>query len=104
MGMPDRKAKNYRSVALGAPGAARQRLLAVGTGEGVSLWDLATGKEVGSLPIGHTEYVLFDGTGALLTSGPSGVRRYSVSEEPGPAEEAGRPGLLRVRIGPPELL
>jgi hypothetical protein len=79
VGKSGRTDKGYRSVAMGAPGPARTRLLAVDAKEGVSLWDLATATEVGWLPIGYTEYLLFDGDGALLTSGPTGVRRFPVS-------------------------
>jgi WD40 repeat protein/tetratricopeptide (TPR) repeat protein len=100
--------KEYRSVAMGAPGQARTRLLAVGAKGGVSLWDLATATEVGWLPISlsavRTEYVLFDGDGALLTSGPSGVRRYPVAVDPEPSGDAGQPSALRVAIGPGQLL
>jgi serine/threonine protein kinase/WD40 repeat protein/tetratricopeptide (TPR) repeat protein len=71
------------------------RLLAVGTSQGVALWDLARGRELAFLPIGNARHVLFEPSGDLLTSGTLGVRRWRIVL--GPA--AGK-----VRVGPPSHL
>ena len=57
------------------------RVLAVGTDRGVALWDLARGTELAFLPIGHTRHLTFEASGALLTSGSAGVRRWPVQLE-----------------------
>jgi serine/threonine protein kinase/WD40 repeat protein len=73
------------------------RILALGTNEGVALWDLASGTELPFLPIGRTTYALFEASGDLLTlsTGPPSVWRWPVQ-------------LDRVRgdfrIGPPRPL
>jgi WD40 repeat protein len=50
----------------------------VGTDRGVALWDLVRGAELPFLPIGHTRHLTFEASGALLTSGSAGVRRWPV--------------------------
>jgi WD40 repeat protein/tRNA A-37 threonylcarbamoyl transferase component Bud32 len=54
------------------------RLLAACTSRGVVLWDSSRGKELAFLPIGHTIHLMFEASGALLTSGSAGVRRWPV--------------------------
>jgi WD40 repeat protein len=71
------------------------RVLAVGTTEGVLLWDLARGAELGFLPIGHAWHSMFDASGNLLTSGSRGVQRWPVKLDPERGE---------FRIGPPQQL
>jgi WD40 repeat protein len=57
------------------------RLLALGMEDGVGLWDLATGGELGLLPIGTTRHLLFDPAGDLITRGGYGVLRWPVQVE-----------------------
>jgi serine/threonine protein kinase/WD40 repeat protein/tetratricopeptide (TPR) repeat protein len=83
---------NVRSAALSPDG----RLLAVGTEDGVVLWDAAHGSEVGFVGYGLTACVAFEPSGALLTNGPSGLGRWPVREDPAAPE--------RLRLGPPEEL
>jgi WD40 repeat protein/Flp pilus assembly protein TadD len=68
------------------------RVLAVGTSRGVALWDLAHGTELGFLPIGTAQHLLFEESGELLTSGMSGMQRWPIHLDPGHGE---------FRIGPP---
>jgi WD40 repeat protein len=73
------------------------RLLAVGTGEGTDLWDLADGRHLASISLARGNFhLLFDPSGALLTNGPDGLRRWPVQADPAAAE------LLR--IGPPQVV
>ncbi len=73
------------------------RVLAVGTDQGVVLWDLARGAELSFLPIGSTSYALFEASGDLLTLsvGSLGVQRWPVQLDPDRGE---------FRIGPPRRL
>ncbi len=71
------------------------RLLAVGTDHGVVLWDLATAREVGYLPIGLAWHLMFEASGELLTSGTTGIRRWPVELDL---------DNRRFRIGPPSQL
>ena len=99
--------RGLRNLAMAAGGPASRRLVAVGRDDGVSLWDLEGSREVGFLSIGLTERLVFDSTGALLTNGPSGVRRWPVAEEAPTPFAGGEPCFVstgRLRIGPPELL
>ncbi len=73
------------------------RLLALGHTNGVSLFDLATGLELGRLPLGWNLFARFDpSNGDLLTYGPRGLFRWPVKITPGAAEV--------IRVGPPRLL
>jgi eukaryotic-like serine/threonine-protein kinase len=54
------------------------RVLAVGTDQGVALWDLARGTELPFLPIGLCRHVMFEASGDLITSGSIGVQRWPV--------------------------
>jgi WD40 repeat protein len=54
------------------------RMLAVGTRQGVMLWDLARGAELGFLPIGLAWHLRFEPSGGLLTSGALGVQRWPI--------------------------
>jgi serine/threonine protein kinase/WD40 repeat protein len=56
------------------------RLLAVGSDNGVSLFDLETGQDVGYLPVGYTLHPWFiPATGDLLTYSEQGLLRWPVS-------------------------
>jgi len=68
------------------------RLLAVGSNQGIVLWDLAKGTECGFLPIGSHWQVMFEADGNFLTSGPTGVQRWPVRLDPDRND---------FRIGPP---
>ena len=59
------------------------RLLAVGTNQGAVIWDLAHGTELAFLPIGHAEHLMFDTSGDLITSGPTGVLRWPINLDAG---------------------
>jgi serine/threonine protein kinase/WD40 repeat protein len=54
------------------------RLLAVGTKQGAVLWDLARGTELAFLSIGYSCHLMFDHSGDLITSGPTGVKRWPI--------------------------
>jgi serine/threonine protein kinase/WD40 repeat protein len=71
------------------------RLLAAGGRDGVKLWDLATGSEVGTVPQRDCRSVFFHPqSGDLITSGCFGLRRWALSKS--------KEGV--VRIGPPRKL
>jgi serine/threonine protein kinase/WD40 repeat protein/tetratricopeptide (TPR) repeat protein len=78
----------YGHVALHRDG----RLLALGTDQGASLWDLARNTELAFLPIDNATNVLFEPSGDLLTSGALGVWRWPIHTDPGRDE---------LRVGPP---
>jgi WD40 repeat protein/Flp pilus assembly protein TadD len=93
------------------------RLLAAAMTDGVGFWDPHSGTFLDFLPLGRTNTVLFEPSGALLTSGRAGVLRWPIrTEVEGQRSEDGdqRSGLPnsdfrpltsgRVRIGPPERL
>jgi serine/threonine protein kinase/WD40 repeat protein len=69
------------------------RLLAVATGNHCVLVDLASGREVASLP-GDSQPLLWEPHGGLLTAGKSGLWRWPVHEE----------GAANYWLGPPERL
>jgi WD40 repeat protein/Flp pilus assembly protein TadD len=70
------------------------RWLAAAADDGVHLWDLATGQEARSLPLGPTSSALFDESGrSLLVSGTCGLYRWPVRWEPGASGG-------RLRLGP----
>jgi eukaryotic-like serine/threonine-protein kinase len=69
------------------------RLMAVGTLQGISLMDLATGSEREFLPV-PAVVVLFEPSGALLTNTRAGLFRWPVRADPADAN--------RLRVGPPE--
>ena len=81
--------KDYHCVAV-HPGG---RLVAVTTGQGLSLIDLATGGERVFIP-GYTYAVLFEPSGALLTRTQFGLVRWPVHADRGEPE--------RLTVGPPE--
>jgi serine/threonine protein kinase/WD40 repeat protein/Tfp pilus assembly protein PilF len=73
------------------------RLLALGHSQGVSLFDLTRGLEVGHLDLGLNRTVRFDpSSGDLLTCGVLGVFRWPVRRD------ADRPEIIAV--GPPQRL
>jgi WD40 repeat protein len=85
-----------RSVASERPSIRSDgRVLALGTAEGVVLWDLARGAELGFLPIGFAAQSMFDRSSNLLTSGSGGVQRWPVKLDPERGE---------FRVGPPQPL
>jgi tetratricopeptide (TPR) repeat protein len=71
------------------------RWLASAAGDGARLWDLATDREVATLPLGSVTSVVFDPDGrSLITCGHSGLHRWRIRfEAPAPSP--------RSRIGPP---
>jgi tetratricopeptide (TPR) repeat protein len=69
------------------------RLLAIGTSHGVIFWDLATGFEVGHLPIGDA-IPAFESAQSLLTRTDQGIFRWPI--------QADIEAPHRLRIGPPE--
>jgi WD40 repeat protein/tRNA A-37 threonylcarbamoyl transferase component Bud32 len=69
------------------------RLLAASGNEGVRFWDVASGADVGYLPVGRQARLFFDAEGkGLYTSGRSRLRRW-------PVEPEANAGVFR--IGPP---
>jgi serine/threonine protein kinase/WD40 repeat protein len=75
-------------------------LLAVGMSDGFGLWDLATGSELAFLPMdegrdGVTD-LRFELSGALLTTGYSGLLRWPVGADPKSPD--------RLLVGPPQRL
>jgi WD40 repeat protein len=93
--VPVRNAEGYASPTV----SPKERILAVTTGNGVGLWDLATGTQLGFLELGNSQ-CLFEPSGALLTCqarhGPTDVLRWPVQRD------SAESGLLR--IGPAEKL
>jgi WD40 repeat protein len=74
------------------------RVLASAADDGVRLWDVASGQELGHLPIGHHESVFFHPAGdRLYTFGRTGLRCWPLHSD---AEGQGRGW----RVGPPRLL
>jgi serine/threonine protein kinase/WD40 repeat protein len=73
------------------------RLLAVGSSDGVSLFDLFSGLDVGHLDLGLTLTAQFDSaTGDLLTQGTLGLLRWPIRAKPKDPD--------RLRIGLPKRL
>jgi WD40 repeat protein len=67
-------------------------------GDGVRLWDMATGREVARLSTAHTHGVLFEEDGkGILTYDAHQLRRW-------PLESSTRGGRELLRIGPPQRL
>jgi WD40 repeat protein/serine/threonine protein kinase len=75
--------------------SSRRPLLAVGTEEGVGLWDSSGGRPLAHLAVGPYHGVAFEPSGALLTFGYGLQLRW-------PIEAIGPKGALR--IGPPQRL
>ncbi len=83
------------------------RILAVCTPDGFGLWDTRTREQL-LAPIrqGQVDNVLFEPSGALLTSGPSGVFRWPMQPDPtsagalrlGPPQQLSLPGTSRTQI------
>ncbi len=72
------------------------RLLAVAMRDGIGFWDLMSGKELAFLESPGSDFVLFEPSGALLTSGVAGLLRWPV--------QADLTALGLLRIGPPQKL
>jgi len=72
------------------------RLIASCAKDGLRLWDLAGGREVAHLPIGHVRSAFFADRESLITSGERGQDRWPIRLG---ADQAGRLG-----IGPPQSL
>ncbi|HVK07874.1 MAG TPA: protein kinase [Gemmataceae bacterium] len=87
---------DYQSVAVNPEG----RLIAVGLKDGFGLWDLASGRELAFVALdganSGVKDLRFEGSGALLTSGNSGLLRWPVRTDPNAAD--------RILVGPPERL
>ena len=74
--------------------SADGRLLAMGTDDGVRLWDIASGKELAFLPIGRTYSVFFlPGSGGLLTCSEGGLRHWPIQNVKNTEDD--------LRLGPP---
>ncbi|MDB5358233.1 MAG: pknB [Phycisphaerales bacterium] len=58
------------------------RLLAVGTQNGVALWDMASGLDIGFVSLPGCNHILFEPSGALLTNSSSGLWRWPVNPDP----------------------
>jgi serine/threonine protein kinase/WD40 repeat protein/tetratricopeptide (TPR) repeat protein len=72
------------------------RILAAGTDRGLVLWDLASGAEIGFLPIGRCwGGSIFEASGDLVTNSPAGVWRWPVHVDPTKG---------KLQIGPPRRL
>ena len=71
------------------------QMLAVPTRQGVVLWDLAHGTQLGTVGVGHAMDSLFEESGDLLTAGDLGVWRWPVRVD----RDRGI-----VHIGPPDPL
>src|SRR5262249_25476711 len=72
------------------------RLLASASGDGIRLWDTATGKALAWLPIGESGSVQFHpADGSLLSCGQRGVYRLPVR-----VDAAGEASV--VHVGPPQ--
>ncbi len=68
------------------------------TGEGVGVFDIATGKKVAFLPLGITWAAVFEPDGGgLLTSSAEGLHRWPIEPHPDSA-------VADLRIGPPRTL
>jgi serine/threonine protein kinase/WD40 repeat protein len=80
------------------------RLLALGTTDGVRLWDVARGREVAWLRLGDTVSVLFRDEGReLLTCGPAdGLRRWRIeaSAEPEGGRQVGSSRQINLPFAP----
>ncbi len=66
--------RDYNRISIHRDG----RLLALGTSDGVVLWDLASGRELAFLRIGLAWSSTFSPTGDLLTSGAAGAWQWPV--------------------------
>lgn len=86
------KGKSYYTPSLHPAG----QLLAVGMENGVGMWDLPSGRELAFLPIGRTQSVVFDSTGALWTYGHEGMLRWPVRVAPD--------STRTIAVGPPQTI
>jgi WD40 repeat protein/Flp pilus assembly protein TadD len=89
---PAQGKETYYETAISPDG----RLLAAAMSDGVGFWDPHSGTPLDFLPLGWTNSVLFEPSGALRTSGAAGLLRWPVQADPASA------GSLR--IGPPQRL
>jgi serine/threonine protein kinase/WD40 repeat protein len=72
------------------------RLLATGSSQGVSLFDLSRGVDVGHLDLGPASGKFDPSSGDLLTYGPHGLLRWPVHLGPGSGNS--------IKVGPPQRL
>jgi WD40 repeat protein/tRNA A-37 threonylcarbamoyl transferase component Bud32 len=70
------------------------RLLAVGMRDGVGLWQLDSGQPLAVLPTGYAPFALFEPSGALLTSGQTGLQRWPVGARADGSWRIGPPARL----------
>jgi WD40 repeat protein len=82
---------NYSRTAL----HPRGRLVAAGTGTGVTLWDVGTGRQIDDLPQQGNPNPVFDAEGTLWTHSDAETLRWRLRES------AGQPG--KFSAGPPEV-
>lgn len=84
--------------------SADGNLLALATSNGVRLWDIARGRELGRLPIGATTCAIFrDNDRQLLACGPtSGLRRWSLqtNAQPGGPWQLSSAGTIALPFAP----
>ena len=78
--------QDYQSCSIHPDG----RLLAVGTHQGISLMDLATGSEREFLPVA-AQAVLFEPSGSMLTNTQAGLFRWPVRADPAAAHRPSPP-------------
>jgi WD40 repeat protein/Flp pilus assembly protein TadD len=88
------KGSSYHDCAV----SPRGRLFAAAMDDGLAFWDGRTGVPLNFVPLGVSwnRNVLFEASGALLTSGAGGSFRWPIWPDPAAPE--------RLRIGPPERL
>jgi WD40 repeat protein len=82
--------------AIGTTPSPDGRTVAVTVPDGVTLLELATGRIRAHLSSRGDWAVQFESSGALLTAGPGGLRRWPVTSDPDHPD--------RLRTGPPQLL
>ena len=81
--------------------SADDRYLAVGTDDGLNLYEVVSGRELGRLEIGKTEYIAFlpDGQ-SLISSGPAGIHQWPLNV----GGESPQSDINGAEIGPPRLI
>jgi serine/threonine protein kinase/WD40 repeat protein len=72
----------------------KDQLVAIAMSDTIAFWDLPTGGQLTSLPMGNYQCALFEPSGALLTAGKDGLQRWPLRRDsPEPLD-----------IGPPQRL
>jgi serine/threonine protein kinase/WD40 repeat protein len=86
--------ENFTHLAIAPQHIGGGRLLAVAMGDAVRFLDIETRRELATLPVSALARLTFESSGALLTNGPKGIRRWPIESS------ADVPGELL--IGPAE--